>query len=137
MAQRRGRVGDGFAGRARDEASAYLAEIARTPGSPRAELVVLSSFVLDQEQLSHSAAYGYAVASVYVAIARALGIDVDAVLGRGTIRRERLAKLALLIWGKSDAELRAAARTAYLAEFKSELPEAKLESRKEYARYRP
>jgi hypothetical protein len=126
-----------FAGRARDEASAYLAEIARTPGSARAELVVLSAFVLDQEQLNQSAAYGYAVTSVYVAIARALGIDVEAVLGRGTIRRERVAKLALLVWSKSDAELRAAARRAYLAEFKYELPEVKLEGRKEHARYRP
>jgi hypothetical protein len=126
-----------FAGRARDEASAYLAEIARTPGSARAELVVLSAFVLDQEHLNQSAAYGYAVTSVYVAIARALGIDVEAALGRGTIRRERVAKLAMLVWDKSDAELRAAARSAYLAEYKAELPEVKLEGRKEYARYRP
>lgn len=129
--------GGTFAGRARDEASAYLAEIARTPGSAAAELVVLSSFILDQEQLNHSAAYGYAVTSVYVAIARALGMDVEAVLGRGTIRREHVAKLAMLVWSKSDAELRAAARRAYLAEYKVELPEVKLEGRKEYARYRP
>jgi hypothetical protein len=126
-----------FEGRARDEASAYLAEIARTPGSPTAELVVLSTFILDQQQLNAATAYGYAATSVYAAIARALGIDVAAVLGRGTIRRERVAQLAMLVWGKPDAELRAAARRAYLAEYEIELPLVKFEGRKEYARYRP
>ncbi len=126
-----------FAGRARDEASAYLAQLARTPGSPVTELVVLSTFILDQQQLNRAAAYGYAATSVYVAIARALGIDVDAVLGRGRVRRERVAKLAMLVWGKPDEALREAARRAYLAEYKAELPDVKLEGRKEYARYRP
>lgn len=126
-----------FAGRARDEASAYLAEVARSPGSATAELIVLSTFILDQEQLSASAAYGYAAVSVYVALARALGVDVEATLGRGSIRRERVAKLAQIIWERPEAEVRAAARRAYLADYKVELPEVRLEARKEYARYRP
>ncbi|HET9931682.1 MAG TPA: hypothetical protein VFQ35_13370 [Polyangiaceae bacterium] len=124
----------GLAARARDETSAYLAELTRNEDSPLLELVILSNFVLDQQ--ARNAPYTYAALAVYAALAKALGIDVDAVLGR-SISRQRFARLAVELWSRPPDELREAARRAYLAEFGVELPSVKRENGHENARYRP
>jgi hypothetical protein len=93
--------------------------------------------MLDSSLQQAAAPYSYAAITVYVALAKALGIDADAVLGRGTIRRQWLAELAMLVWSKSDAELRVAARRAYLTELEAALPEVELEGRKTNLRFRP
>jgi len=120
--------------RARDEASAYLAELGRSDDSPLLDLVILSNFPLNRD--TRDLAYTYAALAVYAGMGKALGIDVDAVLGR-SISRQRFAKLAIELWSRSPEDLRQAARRAYLAEFGMELPQVKRASAQENAHYRP
>ncbi len=124
----------GLAARARDETSAYLAELARNDDSPLLDLVILSNFVLNQE--TRNAPYTYAALAVYAALGKELGIDVQAVLGR-SISRPRFARLAIELWSRSESELRNGARRAYAAEFGFELPSVRREGGHENARYRP
>ena len=124
----------GLAARARDETSAYLAELARNDDSPLLDLVILSNFVLNQE--TRNAPYTYAALAVYAALGKELGIDVQAVLGR-SISRPRFARLAMELWSHSASELRDGARRAYAAEFGMELPNVRREGGRENARYRP
>ncbi|HVY31403.1 MAG TPA: hypothetical protein VHB79_32845 [Polyangiaceae bacterium] len=123
-----------LAARARDEAAAYLAEIARPGDSPLLDLVILSHFFLDQQQ--HGTPYTYAALEVYAAVGKALGIDVDAMLGR-SISRERFARLAESVWERGPDEVREAAKRGYAADFAGELPEVSFASVREGPRYRP
>lgn len=90
--------------------------------------------MLNQE--ARSAPYTYAALAVYAALGRALGVDVETVLGR-SISRPRFARLATELWSHSADELRDGARRAYSAEFGVELPVVKREAGHENLRYRP
>lgn len=123
-----------LAARARDEESAYLAELGRADDSPLLDLVILSNFVLNRE--TKNPPYTYAALAVYAALGKALGVDVDAVLGR-SISRQRFANLAELLWGRPADELRDAARRAYAAEFGSEWANVARDTGHENPRFRP
>jgi hypothetical protein len=124
----------GLAARARDEESAYLAELGRDDDSPLLDLVILSNFVLNRE--TRNPPYTYAALAAYAAMGKALGIDVDTVLGR-SISRQNFAKLAVLLWERPPEELRKAARRAYAAEFGAEWATVTREAGHENPRYRP
>jgi len=119
--------------RARDEASAFLAEVARPGDSPLLDVVILAHFMLDKQQLG--GAYSYAALEVYGALAQALGMDVERALA--VISRERFARLAAAIWERSPSELREAAHKAYLTEFGVALSDVTFHAVSENPRYRP
>jgi hypothetical protein len=98
------------------------------------DVVILSHFMLDRRELG--SAYSYAALQVYVALGKALGIDVDALL-RGSLSRDRCARLAEAVWERSPDELRSAARKAYADEFGVELPDVVFSKAREQRRYRP
>ena len=123
-----------LAARSRDEASAYLAEVARTGDSPLLDVVILAHFMLDRRQLGSP--YSYAALEVYAALGKALGINVEALLGR-SISRERFARLAEAVWEHSPAELRDAAQRAYAADFGAPLPEVSFDAARDNPYYRP
>lgn len=91
--------------RAREELSAYLASVIASTHSPVLELVLLSRHVF----VSRGGTYWHAALAVFRGIGFELGLDVDAVIGRGVIRAERFAKLWASVLERPPAELRAAA----------------------------
>lgn len=99
------------------------------------ELLILSHFVLDRDQ--GRSAYTYAAVAVYQVLARELGVDVAAVLGRGAVTRERFARLALEVWSRPVSEIQAAGLRAYEAELGTSLEAVSIERFAENARYRP
>jgi hypothetical protein len=123
-----------LAARSRDEASAYLAEVARPGDSPLLDVIILAHFMLDRRQLGSP--YSYAALEVYAALGKALGINVEALLGR-SISRERFARLAEAVWEHPPAELRDAARRAYASDFGAPLPEVSFAAARDNAYYRP
>ncbi len=123
-----------LAARSRDEASAYLAEVARPGDSPLLDVIILAHFMLDRRQLGSP--YSYAALEVYAALGKALGINVDALLGR-SISRERFARLAEAVWEHPPAELRDAARRAYASDFGAPLPEVSFDTARDFPYYRP
>jgi hypothetical protein len=125
----------GLAARARDEASAYLAELARGDDSPILELVLLSHFMLDREELGTP--YTYAALQVYASVGGALGLDLDEMLGQGAVSRAQFARLALAIWSRTPAEVKAAAARGYQTDYAAELPVVRIVGAQENARYRP
>lgn len=123
-----------LAARSRDEAAAYLAEVARPGDSPLLDLVLLSHFMLDRDQLGSP--YSYAALQVYASIGRALGIDVDAALGR-SISREAFASLARAVWERGPSEIREAAKRGYAADFGGGLAEVSFQALPPNPRFRP
>lgn len=110
-----------LAARSRDELSAYLAELARPDDSPALDLLLLARFVLDGN--AGVDAYWYTSVTAFQGIARELGLDPDALLGRGAVRRERFAKLVLAVLDRRPDELRAAAGSFYRSAYGVPVPD--------------
>lgn len=116
-----------LAARARDELSAYLAELAGKQDSPLLALVLLSRFVLDRD-LS-SGPYFYAALAVFEGIGQQLGLDVDSILGRGA-DRQRFAKLLLSVVRSNPSRIRRAAARSWDHQFGAQLPTVQSQSEK-------
>ncbi len=112
--------------RARDELSAYLASIAQANDSPMLELVLLARFFFDETNLGGP--YSYAALAAYEGIGKELGLDVDALIGTGVIRRERLTRLFYAVTERSSDDLRAAASRFYRSAYGQELPIVEVQS---------
>jgi hypothetical protein len=114
-----------LAGRARDELSAYLAAIAQAPDSPLLDLVLLSRFLFDEDNLGGP--YCYAALAAYEGIAGELGIEPGVCEGESegdtAIDRARVAELFRRVTARPPAELRAAAARFYSRCFGQPVPE--------------
>jgi hypothetical protein len=123
------------AARARDEASAYLAELARADDSPVLETILLAHFMLDREVAGSP--YTYAALQVYASLAVALGLDLDDFLGTHGVSRLGFSRLALAIWAHSPAELKAAAAKGFETDYGAKLADVRQVSARDNRRYRP
>jgi len=94
--------------RARDELSAYLAELARGKSSPLLGLMLLSQFAFDRGQWG--GAYCYAALAAIEGIGQELGLADERLIGGGRVLRDRLTARFLAITSRSPDDLRAAAR---------------------------
>jgi hypothetical protein len=103
--------------RARDELSAYLAELAASPDSPLLQLMLLSRFVLDVDLARANPPYFYAAFAAYQGIGEELGLEVDALLSHGGPFRERFVPLVFAVVDKSPQAIRAAAARCYEKQF--------------------
>ena len=120
--------------RARDELSAYLATLALAPESPLLDLILLTRFIFDRS--SNHGGYWYAALVAMQGIGGELEIDVDRVLGRGTIRRERAAQLLYAIGEHSVDDIRSAALRFYETAFGHPPPQVDAVSAKDNAHWR-
>lgn len=118
--------------RAREELSAYLASIVSSTHSPVLELVLLSRHVF----VGRGGTYWHAALAAFRGIGGELGLDVDALVGRGVIRPERFAKLWTELLQKPPAEIRAAAARFYEKAFGAPLPPVEVVSRLEHVEWR-
>jgi hypothetical protein len=110
-----------LAARARDELSAYLAELARDDTTPRVNLTLLARFAFDRR--AWGGAECAAALTVLDGLARELELpSPGALIERGEVVRERLAPLYLAAAGVSTAELRSAARRLWERLFGEPLP---------------
>jgi len=107
-----------LAARARDELSAYLTELSEHQDSPLLALVLLSRFVLDRDL--PSGPYFYAALAAFEGIGQELGLDVDAMLGRGA-DRQRFARLLFAVLKNTPARIQKAARGAWNQQFGAKL----------------
>jgi hypothetical protein len=123
------------AARARDEASAYLAELARADDSPVLETILLAHFMLDREVAGSP--YTYAALQVYASLGVALGLDLDDFLGTHGVSRSGFSRLALAIWAHSPAELKAAAAQGFETDYGAKLADVRQLSARDNRRYRP
>ena len=64
------------------------------------------------------------------AMGRAMGVDVDAILGRGTIGRQQCAKLLYAVADHPPEEIRRAARQAFRSAFGRDLEKVTIETTK-------
>jgi len=120
--------------RARDELSAYLASLAQSRLAPQVGLIVLQSFVFDAQ--AAGGPYSYAALAALEGIARELGIDVDAVLGKRLVERAAVAQLLMMVTARDEAELRKAAAAAYERAFGRSLPEVEVDIRSDNPAWR-
>ena len=118
--------------RAREELSAYLASIIASTHSPVLELVLLSRHVF----VGRGGTYWHAALAVFRGIALELGLDPDALIGRGVIRPERFAKLWSALFEKSPPDLRAAASRFYVKAYGFELPNVERVGKKDHRPWR-
>jgi hypothetical protein len=106
--------------RARDELSAYLASAVRAEDSPLLELLLLARYLFDRGALGGP--YSYAALAAYEGIARELGIDVEALVGHGTLTRGRFVPLFRAVVERDPTELRRAASRVYAAAYGQDVP---------------
>lgn len=118
--------------RAREELSAYLASIVSSTHSPVLELVLLSRHVF----VGRGGTYWHAALAAFRGIGGELGLDVDALIGRGVIRPERFAKLWTELLLKPPAELRAAAERFYAKAYGGPLAAVEVVGRVEHRQWR-
>ncbi|MFO0569644.1 MAG: hypothetical protein U0263_28605 [Polyangiaceae bacterium] len=118
--------------RAREELSAYLASIVSSTHSPVLELVLLSRHVF----VSQGGTYWHAALAVFSGIAIELGIDPDAIIGRGVIRAERFARLWTAVLERSPAELRSAADRFYQKAYGGPLASVEIVGRRDNPEWR-
>lgn len=110
------------AARARDELSAYLAELARDPRTPRVGLTLLARFLFDQRM--HGAAECYAALTIVEGLAEALGVSAGApLLADGAIDRHAVGQVWLALVALPPERLREAARRLWETLFARPLPE--------------
>lgn len=109
-----------FGARLRAEYSAYLAQLADGPSSPQMGVLELSRFMFDARD--GGGVYPNTAFAIIRALGKQLAIDGhDRLIRGGRPVRETLARVVLALWGKTEAELRAAARAAWAAAFGGEL----------------
>lgn len=118
--------------RAREELSAYLASIIASTHSPVLELVLLSRHVF----VGRGGTYWHAALATFRGLALELGLDPDALIGRGVIRPERFAKLWGAVLDRPPAELRGAAARLYQKAYGIALPAVETASRSEHREWR-
>jgi hypothetical protein len=107
--------------RARDELSAYLAELARDRLTSRANLTLLGRFLFDRR--SWGTVECYVALIIFQALGRELDVgDGGALVVHGEIDRERVARIYLALTLRSSAELGAAAQALWERLFAAPLP---------------
>lgn len=106
-----------LAARARDEASAYLAQMAAAELPAALTLVTVARFLLDKALWGDP--YGYAALAVLDALADEATTRAreEEVVEAGAVRRERVAERVLALTDLPDAQLRDVARRAYVRLF--------------------
>ncbi len=114
-----------LAAAARAELSAYLAELARDPRTPRVGLTLIARFLFDRSM--HGAAECYAALVIVQGLAARLGVPGgDALLTGRTVDRRAVATVWLALAALPPERLRAAARAQWEALFGAPLPELRL-----------
>lgn len=121
-----------YVARCRDEASAYLAQIAEDTGSPALTLLLLSRFLFDRREWG--TAYACASLAVFDMLSPAMGVPAaDAPLVRGgAVLREELARRVLAMTAAPAEEIRHAARETWEEAYGGPLATVKV---REVARY--
>lgn len=109
-----------FAAQARDELSAYLAELARDDRTVRVGLTLLSRFLFDKGMWG--SAESYAALVVFEGLAHLRGLGDVRLLREGTVDRAALARLYLSLTDLPPETLRADARRLWEALFGEPLP---------------
>lgn len=113
------------AGLARDELSAYLAELARDELTPRVGLTLVVRFLFDRDRWATPECY--AALAIVDGLATELGIVLPGdLVADGEVKREVVAHAYLAITARHPAELRAAARALWERVFRAPLPEISL-----------
>jgi hypothetical protein len=107
---------------ARAELSAYLAELARDPRTPRVGLTFIARFLFDQR--FHGAPESYAALAILEGLAAGLGVGVKApLLAGGAIDRGAVADVYLALAALPPDRLREAAKKLWEALFEAPLPD--------------
>jgi hypothetical protein len=107
---------------ARDELSAYLAELARDPLTTRVNLTLISRFLFDRERWGSAECYAALV--IFEGLAAQAGIELDGELvENGEIDRERVADIYLALSAQRVQDLRNFARTLWERLFDAPLPD--------------
>lgn len=114
--------------RARDELSAYLAEMSRSPDSPMLTFVLLASHLFNKAALG--GAYSYAALAALDAISSELGIDFWEHV-RTRIERKDVAKVFLKVVERPPEEVRSAAQRAYEKAYEQRVPDVAIEGIKQ------
>jgi hypothetical protein len=125
-----------YAGRCRDETSAYLAQMADPGDSPVLSLVLLARFLFDEAHWGSP--YACAAQMVYELVGAELGVERADVpfVRRGEVVRPELAKRFVAIFARPPAELRDAARAAWERAYGEPLPAAFARDVATHARWR-
>ncbi len=106
---------------ARDELSAYLAELARDRLTTRVNLTLISRFMFDRERWGSAECYAALV--IFEGLAKELGVEIEGELvHRGSIDRELLADIYLAITDRPEDKLRAAAQALWERLFEASMP---------------
>ena len=104
----------------RDELSAYLAELARDPVTPRVNLTLVARFLFDRERWGTAECYAAVV--IFEGLAAELDIDVSTLVQRGKIDRPQVARIYLAVTDKPVEDLRAASLRLWERLFDTALP---------------
>jgi hypothetical protein len=112
----------GLGARVSDETSAYLAEMADAPISPKLTLVSLSHFLFNREAWGDT--YCYAALAILEALsdAKALGDPESPMVYGGQVQRRHVASLLAILYALPDEALRSSAKAAWEKLFERTLP---------------
>jgi hypothetical protein len=118
-----GRPGDEghLAAAARDELSAYLAELSRDPRTPRVGLALLSRFLFDRRL--HGTPESYAALTILEGLGKELGKAPRPLLHDGAVDRRAASALWLDLVAGPPQRLRDAAATLWASLFSKPLPD--------------
>ena len=106
---------------ARDELSAYLAELARDRLTPRVNFTLISRFLFDRDRWGSAECYAALV--IFEGLASELDVAIEGELVvSGSIDREVIAEVYLAVTDRPEAEVRAAAEKLWERLFKASLP---------------
>ncbi len=117
-------------GRARDELSAYLAQIA-SGATPIRDLLLLSRSLFGER----SDAYSYAAWAAFLGIGRELDIDTS-LIARGRVHAEQFGRVLDALIERTPVEIRAAAARYRRAAYGADLPEVRLLNATDHATWR-
>jgi hypothetical protein len=122
--------------RVSEEASAYLAEMADGPLSPKLVLVSLSHFLFDRDAWGDT--YCYAALAVLEALSdqKSLGDPESPLVARGAVQRRHVASLLAILYALPDAELKQLCERAWTALFDKPLPRITIGNERRNARWR-
>ena len=123
-------------GRVRNETSAYLAQMARPGGMPKMTILGLLRTVLDRDAWGD--VYCNTTLVLLDVLAKELGYTDERMplVAGGAVQRASVASLTVLLFAKSDDDLRRAAQKTWREQFGYELPQATITPSTQAKRWR-